>query len=369
MELGVDISTYFEELEAGVKYYRNGLEIDPLDELKKNGVNQVRIRIWNHPYSSDGHKYLGGTCDLNNFIELAKLVQSKGFEILADFHLSDFWCDPAKQFRPKSWADLSQKELERAVHDYIYESLVEIKNNNIDLKMIQVGNEITNGMLWPNGRLEDNGNDVRDNYDNFARLLKNGLMACKTVYPDSLLMLHLERSYDHQVYHEVLSELAKRDIKFDVLGVSYYPYWHHSFSELFDNLNKCQKEFGADLMIAETSYAFTLEDYPSDLEGSLVVNKENCFVSEDFKKEYPFTEEGQAKFIKDLLTKCQENNVQCVYYWEPLWIPGKNVCWASKEGQEYIRESHHGIKNEWANQCLFDYDGNMNLAFDEFKIK
>lgn len=370
MELGIDVSTYFEEMNSGVKYYIDNKEIDVLDAFRNNNVNWMRIRIWNHPYDEKGHKYLGGTCDLDNFIKLAKLAQIKGYKILADFHCSDFWVDPVKQFIPKAWVNLNQKEMEEALYQFIYESLLKIKENDIDLGMIQIGNEITNGMLWPNGHLDDMGpNKVRGNYQNYTNFLKQGFKACDELYPNALKMIHFERSYDHYVYNELLTQLNEYDVKFDILGVSYYPYWHHSFEELFDNLTKCQKEFNVKIAIAEMGYAYTLDDYTNQEEGELVINHNNQHLYQEISSKYPFTKLGQAQYVHDFLAKCQSINVAAVFYWEPIWIPGENSCWASKEAKKYIQEEYKkGTRNEWANQCLFDYKGNKNPSFDEYKI-
>ena len=368
MKLGIDVSTYLEELSNGAKYYKEGKLIDPLDEFIKNGVNSMRIRLWNNPYSLDGKSYLGGTCDLKNFLDLAKLASSKGFGIYLDFHYSDFWADPGKQFKPKSWKDLSLDELVEEVRNYTLNTLIVIKDSGIDLEMIQVGNEITNGMLWPEGRLIEHGDDERTNYESLAKLLKAGLDACKEIFPNALRMLHLERSYDLKVYDEFFSKMEENGVSFEVIGASYYPYWHGSVSELMANLNYQKNKYHKIVMVAELGYAFTLEDYILNNNGNndLVVNNTNLD-SFSFTKKYPFTIDGQAAFIKDFLATCRKNNVDGIYYWEPLWIPGDNICWASREGEEYIGEEDKATRNEWCNQCLFDYKGNMNKGFNEFK--
>ena len=101
MILGIDVSTYLEELDHGAKFYRDNIEIDPLDAFVQNGVNYMRIRVWNDPKSADGTPYLAGNCDIENYVKLGKLAKSKGYELLMDLHYSDFWADPGKQFPPK----------------------------------------------------------------------------------------------------------------------------------------------------------------------------------------------------------------------------------------------------------------------------
>ena len=193
-----------------------------------------------------------------------------------------------------------------------------------------------------------------------------GIKAAKEVYPETRIIVHLERSNDIEVYDELFSELKKRNVNYDVIGMSYYPYWHGNFKELFTNVNNCMNKFHKPVMIMELGYGFTLEDYllTNNGQSELKVSKENL------KAELPYdiSVEGQALFIEDFLSRCEKNNIEGVVYWEPLWIPGEQICWASEVGQEYINEGGRPTRNEWSNQCLFDYEGNKLPAFDKFKI-
>ena len=369
MILGIDVSTYFETLKLGGKYFYQGKNVDPLDEFIKNGVSSMRIRTWVNPYSEDGLPYNGGTCDTINFIELSKLAQSKGYSIYLDIHYSDFWCDPAKQMKPKSWRNLDFNELKNMVYKYTCELLNNAKENNIDIKIIQIGNEITNGMLWPDGKLYGETHP-RKGYNNLCMLLKEGIKACDEIYPQALKMLHLERSYDKDLYFEFFSEMEKHEVSFDIIGASFYPYWHKSKESMFDNLKSCKERFKKQVMIVETSYAFTLEDYYQDNNGviNLGVNKNNIDTF-DIKTKYPFTKTGQKDYIHDLIKDAINNDIDGLYYWEPLWVPGNLTCWSSKESQIYINECNKSIRNEWSNQCLVDYSGNLNPGFMEFNNK
>ncbi len=366
MRLGADISTYLEELRHGAVFRRDGRVTDPLDELRKNGVDCVRLRLWNDPYSEDGKPYLAGTCDINNFIELAQLVTGKGFSVMLDFHYSDFWADPGKQFIPKAWRGLDAVGLERAVYDFTCDTLLRLNHEGISPAYIQVGNEITNGMLWPAGRL-DESTRPRGNYDALCRLLDAGSLACREISPQSRLILHLERSHDKAVYREFLSETAARGVDYDILGVSYYPYWHGTMDQLFDNLNAC-RAFGKDIMIVETGYGFTFESYISGGGEARLVVDANRLSQLGLQMKYPLSPEGQAGFVRELLARAKSSGLAAVFWWEPLWLPGEGICWASEAGQDYICESGKSTANEWANQCLFDYSGNMLPAFDEFRL-
>lgn len=366
MILGIDVSTYLEELEHGARFYRDGLEIDPLDTFAQNGVDHMRIRIWNDPHGPNGEPYLAGNCDIENYVKLGKLAVSKGYKLLMDLHYSDFWADPGKQIIPKAWTDFSVDEMENAVYSFTKECLERAKSEGVSPTLIQVGNEITNGILWPIGKLEIDGK--RGNYDNFCRLIKAGCRACREVAPDAKIILHLERSNDKQVYREFYSEMALKGVDYDIIGASYYPYWHGTPDELFENLNACKK-FEKQIMIMELGYGFTDKGYVLDGEESrLVIDADRSYIP-GFTEKYPLSPDGQAEFVKMILSRARDNDIEGIFYWEPLWLPGEGICWASEAGQSYIHEEGKSTANEWANQCLFDYEGKVLPAFDEFTLK
>ena len=366
MILGIDVSTYLEELEHGAKYYRNDEEIDPLDAFVENGVDYMRIRVWNDPKSPEGEPYLAGSCDINSYVKLAKLAKSKGYKLLMDLHYSDFWADPGKQIIPKAWADFGIDEMTDAVYSFTKECLEIAVREGVAPQLVQVGNEITNGILWPVGKLENDGK--RGNYENFCRLIDAGCRACREVVPGVQIILHLERSHDKAVYQEFFGEMAKAGIDYDIIGASYYPYWHGTPEQLMDNLNAC-KSFGKKIMIMELGYGFTDKGYMLDgEERRLVIDAERSYIP-GFTEKYPVTPEGQAEFVKYILSLACENGIDGIFYWEPLWLPGEGICWASEAGQAYIHEEGKSTTNEWANQCLFDYEGRILPAFDVFSAK
>ena len=370
MILGIDVSTYLEQQRISHPVYKkDGKEIDPFALFKKQGVSLIRVRIWNHPYSEDGKPYLAGTCDLANCLELMKTLKKYGFHYLVDFHYSDFWADPAKQFLPKAWEGLSYEQVVKEVYKFTKESLLKIKEVGVPVDMIQVGNEITNGFLFPYGQLLE-GEGRQASFDRYATFLKSGSKACHEIFPNAKIVLHLERSYDQPAYREILTNLIKRDVHIDIVGSSYYPFWHHGFDEYFANMDMVQREFGLKVMNAELGFPFTTLDYKKDEDGKpkhLVINADNI---EDFLKMMPFypDREGQKKFVEEFLRLAKEHGLVAVNYWEPLWIPGEGICWASPEGQAYQKvEIVKDARNEWANQCLFDYEGNALPALDAYK--
>ena len=149
---GVDLSAVVEVEELGAKYYDNGVQGDIFDILKNYGVNSVRLRLWNDPYTEDGVPYGAGTNDLEVYKKLAKRAMDHGMSILLDYHYSDFWADPGKQRVPKAWRGMDADQLEQAVYDYTRETLLEMKAAGVLPQLVQVGNELTNGLMWPLGQ-------------------------------------------------------------------------------------------------------------------------------------------------------------------------------------------------------------------------
>ncbi|MBQ7390275.1 MAG: glycosyl hydrolase 53 family protein [Clostridia bacterium] len=366
MILGIDVSTYLEELEHGAKYYDGNKEIDPLDAFIKNGVDSMRIRVWNDPYSESGEPYLAGSCGIDNYVKLARLAKEKGYSIMLDFHYSDFWADPGKQMIPKAWRDYDIDEMAGAVYGFTRQILTTAIKEGVAPEYIQVGNEITNGILWPIGRLTE-GEGERGNYENLLRLLDAGCRACRDTVPEARIILHLERSNDKAIYREFFTKVANAGIDYDIIGASYYPYWHGTPEELFENL-EASKRFGKELMVVELGYGFTTKGYvQGGEERRLVIDPERAYIP-GFTEKYPVTPEGQESFVRDFLDKAREHGISGVYYWEPLWLPGEGICWASEAGQAYIHEEGKSTANEWANQCLFDYEGRKLPAFDAYKL-
>src|SRR5574344_1593373 len=361
MILGIDTSTYLEEMKAGARYFKNGKEIDPLDLFVNQGVKYEGIRLWVDPYDKDGNPYLGGTCDLANFIALSKIVLKKGYHIVLDFHYSDFWVDPGKQFIPKSWQNLDKNGLIAKIYEYTKQTLLKIRDENFPLYGIQIGNEITNGMLYPVGQLiDDPQGGVRKNYDTLVAMLKNASKACREIFPETKLIIHLERSGDSKVYQEYFTKMKENNVDYDIIGASYYPYWHGTIEQVISNLVNLKKEFKKEVMFMELGYAFTLEDYITTYNGQ---NKQ-LVLNDDFVKDkshyipFPLSEDGQRGFLKKFIYECKRNGIDGLFYWEPLWIPGECICWTSLSGQVYINETSKSTRNEWANQALFDYKGN-----------
>lgn len=362
---GMDISMLSELEKKGIRYYNHGREEELLGILKENGVNAIRLRIWNNPYDEKGNPYGGGTNDLVSVLKMAERIKEKGMQFFLDFHYSDFWTDPKKQIKPKAWKELSGKKLGTAVYDYTKMVLEELQKRDILPDMVQVGNEITNGFLWPDGQLKAYRNleeqQPKREYESLFFLLERGIQAVREVDSNIEIVLHLDFGGDNGLYREWFDEAEKHRLDYDIIGLSYYPYWHENLTKLEENLQDISQRYEKAVLVAETSYGFTLEEK----EGcSLVFSKE---LAE--KGGYEPAPEGQAQFLKDLIAcieRVKKNRGRGFFYWEPAWIPGGNSTWASVEGQKYMNDmAPEG--NTWANQALFDYEGNVLPALEMLK--
>lgn len=350
---GMDISTLLEVENCGGKFYDNGVEKDVLDILKSYGVNAVRLRLWNDPYSEEGKPYGAGTNDLGVTVSLAKRALEKGMGFLLDYHYSDFWADPGKQLLPKAWRGYSVGMLEEAVYAYTAETLRILKRANALPTMIQIGNELSNGLLWPYGKTPK--------YDNIARFVSAGIRAVRSIDSRIPIMLHLDNGGNNELYRSWFDAYCRRGEDFDIIGLSYYPFWHGTLQMLSDNMADIAKRYQKDLIVAEVSMGYTMEDYAA-YEGLEVQERKGYATRQSLvdKIEYPMTKQGQCDFMKDFLTRIQnvpDNRGKGFFYWEPAWIPVAGSGWATESSLQYMGDEGP-CGNEWANQALFDYDGN-----------
>lgn len=350
---GMDLSTLLELERCGAKYYDDGEERDLLAIMKSYDVDTIRIRLWNDPWSETGESYGAGENDLKTSLEIAKRVTAAGFGVLLNFHYSDFWADPGKQIKPKAWADYGVKELEQAVYDYTLESMQTFLDAGVNITMVQVGNELSNGLLWPEGKVP--------NYDNIATFVNAGIRAVRKADAAIPVMIHLDNGGNNALYREWFDNFTKRGEDFEIIGLSYYPFWHGSLQMLNDNMNDIAERYGKDLVIAEVSMGYTMEDYKnyeklSDEERKGYATRPALVE----KIEYPMTKQGQYDFMEDFLNRISHikgGKGKGFFYWEPAWIPVPGSGWATPASLKYMNDPGP-CGNEWANQALFDYDGN-----------
>ena len=251
---GMDLST-LEEVEArGGRFSDRNGPGDPMAILRRHGMDLVRLRLWNDPYSPQGEPYGAGTCDLNTVMALARRARTAGCQWMLDFHYSDFWADPGKQITPKAWQGMDIKALEEQVYSFTGDALRRLREEGLAPDMVAVGNEVTNGLLWPVGRMPAMGN--------IARLLSAGLRACREVCPEAETVIHLDNGPDSDRYRAWFEGyFAAGGMDFDIIGMSYYPFWNGPMEGLARSMAATAARFGKDVLVAETSMGFTLEDY------------------------------------------------------------------------------------------------------------
>jgi arabinogalactan endo-1,4-beta-galactosidase len=356
---GADVSMTAEIEKRGAVFRADGVERDLFALLADSGVNWIRLRLWVDPRDELGEPYMGGTNDLETTIALARRAKAAGQQVLLDLHYSDFWTDPKKQATPKAWRGLKGAELQARVHDWTAGVLAALAAADAAPDMVQVGNEITNGMLWPEGRtprfidaerrFEGEDEAARDR---LAGLLRAGVAAVRDA-GNAQVMIHLDFGGANELYRGWFDRMTARGLDFDVIGLSYYPYWHGTLKALGDNLNDIAARYGKGLVVAETAYAWT-GDRP---EGHHQVFKAELAETGG----YPASPEGQTAFLRDLyatVASVPDGLGLGVVYWEPAWLPVEGTTWASRAGMEYGDDVVEEGGSSWANQALFDFDGN-----------
>ncbi|THV26048.1 glycoside hydrolase family 53 protein [Glycomyces paridis] len=360
---GADVSMTAEIEERGAVFRSDGTERDLFELLAESGVNWTRLRLWVDPRDEAGEPYMGGTNDLERTIALARRAKAAGQALLLDLHYSDFWTDPKKQSTPKAWRGLTGAGLQERVHDWTAEVLAALAAAGAAPDMVQVGNEITNGMLWPEGRtpkfddrerrFETAGEEAdAAAYDRLTGLLRAGARAVREA-GDAKVMIHLDFGGANELYRGWFDRMVSRDLDFDIIGLSYYPYWHGTLKELAANLDDIAARYGKDLVVVETAYAWT---------GAQPEGHHQVFQSEMAEVGgYPASPEGQIAFLRDLYSTVAAvpgGRGLGIVYWEPAWLPVHGTTWASRAGMEYGDDVVDEAGNSWANQGLFDFDGN-----------
>lgn len=350
---GMDISSLTEVEQCGGRFYDHGEEKDLLEILKAYGTDYVRLRLWNDPYAEDGSSYGAGCSDFQATLKLAKRALAQGFGFLLDFHYSDFWADPGKQTIPKAWRGLDEQGLVQAVYDFTKKTLEDFRAAGAMPTMVATGNELSNGLLWPYGKAPHN--------QAIAKLVSAGIRAVRAVENGLPVMVHLDNGGNNDLYRRWFDQyFANGGEDFEYIGLSYYPFWHGNLAALEANMHDIARRYRKDLIVAEVSMGFTMEDYQdyeklTDQERKGYATKPHLIKGLD----YPMTKKGQADFMRDFLSRIQNVPFQKgkgFFYWEPAWLPRHGSQWATEAGRAYLGEPGKG-GNEWANQALFDYDG------------
>jgi beta-galactosidase len=244
--LGADIS-FLPQLEArGIKFTDQGVEKDAIAILKDHGFNYVRLRIFTNPAHPKGYSPNSGFCDLEHTKQMAKRVKAAGLKLLLDFHYSDYWADPQQQNKPAAWAGQDFPSLKDSVQAYTQQVMQQLKNQGTEPDMVQIGNEINHGLIWPEGHV--------NNLDSLAQLLYAGFKGVKAVSPQSLIMVHVAlggQAKESEFFHDALRE---RNVPYDIIGLSYYPKWHGTLDDLKSNIAGLSKKYNKQIMVAEYTH-------------------------------------------------------------------------------------------------------------------
>ena len=288
--IGADLSFMKQAEDSGFVFKENGKARSCIEIFRDHGYNWIRLRLFHTPTRLPNN--------LPYTIALAKQAKKQGFKFLLNYHYSDTWADPGKQFLPKAWEGKSQAELVQAVFEYTRNTMIAFRDSAVFPDMVQIGNEISNGMLWPNGKLPDNWN-------NFAALVQagiNGVHASCANNPCPQLMIHIDKGGDKKFTKYFFDKLHSYGIRYDVIGQSYYPWWHGSLLDLRDCLNFTAEEYKKDIMLVEAAYNWKPTEY---------VNKHAPF------DESP---EGQKQFLEEVnrvVMNIPGNRGIGIFWWEP----------------------------------------------------
>jgi len=235
---GADISWVTEMEHKGMKFYNtSGVETDCFQLMKDLGLNAVRLRVWVDPKEHDNW------CNTADLVTKAKRAAELGMDVMVDFHYSDWWADPGQQHKPAAWKGLNLADLKKAVAGHTADVLNALKAAGVTPKWVQVGNEIRSGMLWDeDAALSGASYDVREcdvkgsnstseevkyreNFANLAAFINVGYDAVKSVFDDAIVIVHLDNGYDNELYTWFFDELRANGGKWDMIGMSLYPYW------------------------------------------------------------------------------------------------------------------------------------------------
>ena len=315
---GADVGFLAGQEQRGVKFHdRQGRERECLELLKNDyQMSAIRLRVWVNPR--------GGDCDKNALLAMAKRVKALGMDLMVDFHYSDWWADPAKQPIPKAWMGHSFEQMKNDLHDHTVEVLTLLKKNGIQPRWVQVGNETSNGMLW-SVKTDERGWEIKDSLGNttithsmghiktepqqYAGFIRTGYDAVKEVFPETIVIVHLDRGHLQSLYDYNLDTILKYGGKFDMIGMSLYPYWAMGenpelnpddiITDCMTNIRHVCKKYNCDVMIVETGFEVD-EQHPEIME------------------------EGRRQLTRVIYEARHQTNGHCrgVFYWEPQCLPG-----------------------------------------------
>lgn len=327
---GADISWVTEMEHQGMKFYNaSGVETECFRLMKDLGLNAVRLRVWVDP------KEHGNWCNTADLVAKAKRAKEQGMDVMVDFHYSDWWADPAQQHKPAAWKGKNLADLKKAVAGHTADVLNALKTAGVTPKWVQVGNEIRPGMLWDKDKaLSGASYDVREkdlkdapptatdkvvypmNWANLGAFVATGYDAVKSVFPDAVVIVHLDNGWDSDLFNWFFDELKKNGGKWDMIGMSLYPYWSRDakpayasadavIADCINTIKAVSAKYNCDVMVVETGMEC------ADDKGKLA----NASVLAEGKRQ-----------LARILKECKENTggrCKGVFYWEPECKPSQ----------------------------------------------
>lgn len=341
--VGGDISMLPKYEAANVVYKDKAGETvtDVLAFFKQEGLNTMRVRLFVDP-TKDNDK---AVCqDLDYVKALGKRIKDAGMGLILDFHYSDTWADPSKQWTPDAWKNMTDEQLKDTIYGYTKYCLEQMVAAGATPDFIQTGNEISYGMLWGTKAAVGSNNTNRcytnspeANWTRFIALLKQAGKACREVCPQAKIIIHSERTPQPTVLTDFFDRMKTAELDFDIIGLSYYPAYHGNLNQLETAITTLEnKNYGKDIMVVETgySYAWTLDD-----------------TKFDYTATYKYSEEGQQKFTADLVSQLNKHeSVKGLFWW-----------WMEDNGNK-------GVTDKWWNAALYNHDtGKPFAAFYELK--
>jgi len=288
--VGADLSFLKQAEERGTVFKDKGIAKSGLQIFKDHGYNWIRLRLFHTPTHLPN--------DLDYTIALAQAAKKLGFKFLLNYHYSDTWADPGKQFIPKAWEGKSHAELVQALEDYTSDTIRAFSQAGVLPDMVQIGNEITPGMLWPDGKLPNN-------WDNFADLLKagiRGVAAGRGTGKAPRIMIHIDKGGNKRATHWFFDTLSTYDVAYDVIGQSFYPWWHGSLQDLRENMAFMAKTYDKDIILVEVAYNWRPSEY------------------KDKPGPFPETPAGQRDFLEQvnqIVLDTPNDRGKGIFWWEP----------------------------------------------------
>ncbi|HEV2392260.1 MAG TPA: glycosyl hydrolase 53 family protein [Verrucomicrobiae bacterium] len=293
--IGADVS-FLKQAEDGGTVFKDGGQPEAgLQILKDHGYNWIRLRLFHTPTRLPNN--------LQYTIASAQAAKKLGFKFLLDFHYSDTWADPGKQFIPRAWQQFSHSNLVTAVLDYSRDSIEALRAAGVLPDMVQIGNEISHGMLWPDGKLPEN-------WDNLAQLINAGIQGVQASCgpgPQPRIMIHIDRGGDRASTERFFDKLNSYGVAYDVIGQSYYPWWQGSLLDLRENLAFMARKYQKDIIVVETAYNWR----PAEYMGK--------------PAPFPETAEGQKAFLEALnrvVLATPNQRGKGLFWWEPAVATG-----------------------------------------------